>query len=237
MQVLRKQNLEVNHFIIGDQIPVGKYTATCQKVTDGKAIFLLDQYLDKAYQMNRTDTNKGGYEKSDLRSALKNADIDESFMDIKDYMIPFENGDLLRIATVGEMFGYNNNRYDMDDTEQWELMKERKNRIAIRKDEPYEWGWLQNTVKGSSASFAFVNGYGTAAYYGASDSLGVRPVFQLAMNKSGDLVSQSKRSERYPWKKETSELKELMDSYIRSGFTEERAFQIVLTMIENNIKK
>lgn len=37
--------------------------------------------------------------------------------------------------------------------------------------------WLRDVV--SSASFAFVGGYGNAAYYGASDSLGVRPVFPV----------------------------------------------------------
>lgn len=179
MLVLRKQNLEVNHFMIGDQIPVGKYTATCQKVTDGKAIFLLDQYLDKTYQMSHENTNKGGYKKSDLRATLKTANIDDNFINIKEQIIPFENGDLLRIATVGEMFETVNDYYESDYDKQWELMKDRKNRIAIHDNKPYEWGWLQNTVKGSSTYFAAVGSRGGVDCYAASSSGGVRPAFQV----------------------------------------------------------
>ena len=72
MKVLRKQETDISEtasFQIGDQIRLGKYTATCQKVTDKSAIFLLDQYLDKAYRMNPKDTNRGGYEASEFRRA------------------------------------------------------------------------------------------------------------------------------------------------------------------------
>ena len=89
-----------------------------------------------------------------------------------------KNGDLLRLPTVGEMFGYDN-FYEMDDAEQWELMKNRRNRIAERRGEKYEWGWLQNKVKGPSANFAGVDLRGNANTYYASNTFGVRPVFQL----------------------------------------------------------
>lgn len=236
MQVLRKQILEVENFMVGDQIRVGKYTATCQKIDGDKAVFFLDQYLDKAYSMNDTNTNRGGYNQSQLRNNIKNADMDENFVYIREHLIPFNNGDLLRLATIGEMFG-GDDYFDSDDSEQWELMKDRRNRIADRKGEEYEWGWLQNAVKNSSAYFAYVNNYGNAYYVTASNSIGVRPVFQLAKEKSGDLVSHGNKntfSKEALLDKQTSEIKALMDSYVRVGFTKEQAFQIILTIIETN---
>lgn len=181
MKILRKQRLETKNIQIGDQIQVGKYTATCMKLTDKIPLFLLDQYLDKAYPMNYEFTNKGGYEASELRSEFKNILVDENFNMIRDYLVSFENGDLMRIPTVGEMFGQNN-FCEMDNAEQWELMKERRNRIATRDGDLYEWGWLQNKVKGSAASFANVGSLGITNYSSASNSGGVRPVFQLLVH-------------------------------------------------------
>lgn len=93
-------------------------------------------------------------------------------------MVPFKNGDLLRIPYAEEFFGDVDN-YEPSGKKQWLLMKDRKNRIAIREGEAYEWGWLQNKVKSSSAFFAYVNGHGNSDYYHASNSRGVRPVFRL----------------------------------------------------------
>lgn len=182
MNIIRKQTISLDspgEFRIGDQIGLGKYTATCQKVTDKGAIFLLDQYLDKAYQMNSECTNKGGYAASELRQNLKkDFDTDPNFDGIRDYLMVFDQGDLVRIPTVGEFFG-NVDWCVMDYTEQWKLMKDRRNRIASREGEEYEWGWLQNMVEESAANFANVTGYGRANYHAASNSFGVRPVFML----------------------------------------------------------
>ena len=174
MKVMRKQEMETNNIQIGDQIQLGKYTATCQKVTDGKALFLLDQYLDKPYAMNATNTNKGGYGASDLRAEFKNIILDPNFDSIRSFLVPFENGDFMRLPTVGEMFGHN-------DAQQWELMKDRRNRIALREGDEYEWGWLQNEVKESAAHFALVPWDGCSGYLGAAASLGVRPTLQLVL--------------------------------------------------------
>lgn len=178
MNIIRKQELDTNALQIGDQIKVGKYTATCQKVADGKAIFLLDQYLDKPYAMNSQWTNEGGYEASDLRAEFKTIVLDANFDAIRDLLAPFDNGDLMRIATVGEMFGRDDG-YEIDDAEQWELMKDRRNRIALRGGDKYEWGWLQNKLKGSATFFSLVDSYGIPCYYGAIHTAGVRPVFLL----------------------------------------------------------
>lgn len=181
MKALRKQEVTIQtagEFKVGDQIQVGKYTATCQKVTKKGALFLLDQYLDDAYSMNRENTNEGGYEASDLRKKLQKEETLSIFSSIRDMMIPFKNGDLLRIPYAEEFFG-DIDEYEPSGKKQWPLMKDRKNRIAIRKGEAYEWGWLQNKVKSSGASFARVGNVGNAYCSGASDSRGVRPVFRL----------------------------------------------------------
>lgn len=164
---------------VGDRIQLGKYSATCQKITDEGSVFMLDQYLDKPYRMNTTDTNDGGYAGSLLRKELvKDFKTDANFDSIRDLLCPVFEEDLVRIPTVGEFFG-KVDYYEQDDAEQWEMMKIRKNRIADRKGEDYEWGWLQNRVKGSAADFAVVATNGATNCNGASNSGGVRPVLML----------------------------------------------------------
>ena len=102
----------------------------------------------------------------------------EIFSSVREMMVPFENGDLLRIPYVEELFG-NDDYYEPSKKKQWALMKDRRNRIASRKDDEYEWGWLQNKVKSSAAFFAFVSDCGAANCGNASASIGVRPVFRL----------------------------------------------------------
>lgn len=181
MKALRKQEVTIqaaNEFKVGDQIEVGKYTATCQKITRKGALFLLDQYLDMAYQMNHENTNEGGYETSDLRKELQKEEVLNIFSSIRSIMVPFKNGDLLRIPYAEEFFG-DDDDYEPSGKKQWPLMKDRRNRIAIREGDAYEWGWLQNKVKFSSAHFALVDARGYADYANASNSYGVRPVFRL----------------------------------------------------------
>ena len=84
------------------------------------------------------------------------------------------------------MFGhddwYNSGAVEPDDCEQWPLMKERANRIAERKGESYEWGWLQNIRQGSASNFCVVNDGGNAFKWSASNSIGVRPAFLIKLS-------------------------------------------------------
>ena len=163
---------------VGDQIRVGKYTATCQKVSKTGALFLLDQYLDKPQPMN-ADGSGRPYEESDLRKYLQSEEALKVFRQYSERMVAHENGDLLRIPTFSEIFGVEDAEYfEPDGMKQWPLMKDRKNRIAFRKDE-WEWGWLQNKRKGSATGFADVLYGGLASYTSASASLGVRPAFLI----------------------------------------------------------
>ena len=143
MKINRTMTIETNEIQIGDRIQVGHYTATCQALPgEGLALFLLDQYLDKAMQMNEKNTNKGGYQESDLREELNSEKILKDFTGLE--LAPFDNGDLLRLPFYGEMFGhddwYNSGAVEPDDCEQWPLMKDRANRVAERKGESYESG-------------------------------------------------------------------------------------------------
>lgn len=185
MKITRTMTIETNEIQIGDRIQVGHYTATCQKLPEeGLALFFLDQYLDKAMQMNKKSTNAGGYDASDLRKELNTSKILDEFAPLE--LVPFENGDLLRLPFYGEMFGhddwYNSGAVEPDNCEQWPLMKERANRIAERKGESYEWGWLQNIRQGSATSFCTVNANGNANLWSASNSLRVRPAFLIKLS-------------------------------------------------------
>lgn len=183
MIVNRMTEIETNRPKIGDRISVGHYTATCQKLTPKGAIFLLDQYLDEPMAMNARNTNRGGYGKSDLRKSLQSDEVLSIFADIRDCMVPFENGDLLRIPFAGEIFGDKlPNWAEPDGHEQWPLMRNRRNRLTTRCGD-YEWGWLSNMDKTSSTGFCFVNRNGFADGWGASNVLGVRPVFLISLRK------------------------------------------------------
>ena len=61
-------------------------------------------------------------------------------------------------------------------------MKERANRVAERKGESYEWGWLQNKYVQSATFFCAVDTDGGATYWGASASFGVRPAFLIKLS-------------------------------------------------------
>lgn len=84
------------------------------------------------------------------------------------------------------MFGhddwYNSGAVEPDDCEQWPLMKERANRVAERKGESYEWGWLQNNYVRSATRFCDVYHGGNAGTWGASISIGVRPAFLIKLS-------------------------------------------------------
>lgn len=147
---------------------------------DGYLCLLVD-CLPKAYRMNKENTNVGGYCASELRDHMT-SDILALFpAELRDRMIPFANGDLLRLPTEKEIFGCNEyGKAEPESVQQFEPMKSRRNRIAFRgEDESLEWYWLENEVEDSAANFASVNNFGGAYYYHASRARGVRPAFKI----------------------------------------------------------
>lgn len=150
---------------------------------DDGMIFCAVDCLAKEYPMNTKPTNEGGYEACELRKALNGEIINRFPAEIRDRMIPFENGDLLRLPTEKEIFGENEyGETEPDDITQWEPMKLRRNRIAFQgHNGAWEWYWLQNRLRDavSAAYFALVSYHGVADSDGASDALGVRPAFKI----------------------------------------------------------
>lgn len=200
MKVLRKQEIDTANIQVGDQMVIplaelGAFTVTAHKVTDEGVMFIFDDYVTRR-PMNNRNTNKGGFEKSDLKK----------WMDTVLYMaFPEELRDKiygLTLPTVGQIVGHedewDNKNLEPDTNEQLPLMKKCKNRIACFEDQ-LAWGWLRNATKEefSSAYFARVSLDGLSYSGNASDSGGVRPEFWLVKQESRGPVPRS--SDRYPW--------------------------------------
>lgn len=185
MKLFRTNEIDTDTYQVGDVI---SFTLTdgenveamaVKQEQDGMIFCLVDCLADE-YPMNREDTNRGGYWASDLRDVLNGTILNRFPADLREKLLPFKNGDLLRIPTEREIFG--ENIYgETDDYERWEPMKDRRNRIAFQgsKTGTWEWYWLMNRVEGSAAGFASVGYDGGAGFYPASSSRGVRPAFKI----------------------------------------------------------
>lgn len=144
-------------------------------------VFMLLDCLKEECRMNRDDTNDGGYEESHLRDQLATKYLEKFPAALRLNMVPFENGDLLRIPTEREIFGRNIYGEEEPNTvEQFEPMKKRRNRMAFDglngETQAY---WLQNKRVRSATYFCLVSSYGYANYSGASHSNGVRPLYRI----------------------------------------------------------
>lgn len=167
---------------VGDKTTIkldglGEFAATVHKVTDDKVMLIFDDYVAER-PMNESDTNKGGFEYSDLNEWLHT-----EFVKAIPYSIRARLTDVT-IPTVGEMFGWddewNRNYFEADNDKQLPLMKQRRNRVAYYNNE-CECGWLRNATKKefSAAYFAGVGNDGLTYCRGASYSVGVRPEIWL----------------------------------------------------------
>lgn len=155
----------------------GEFTATVHKVTDDTVMIIFDDYIAER-PMNESNTNKGGFEVSDLNEWLHSEVIKALPCSIKERLID------ITIPTIGEMFGWDDewdrNHFEADNDKQLPLMKQRRNRVAYYNNE-CKCGWLRNATKKefSSAYFALVTYLGYATYGDASSSCGVRPEIWL----------------------------------------------------------
>lgn len=144
-------------------------------------VFILLDCLKEECRMNRDDTNDGGYEESYLREQLRTEYLERFPASLRLNMVPFENGDLLRIPTEREVFG--ENRYgeeEPDTVEQFEAMKKKRNRMALDgSNGGTQAYWLQNKRVRSATYFCFVSTSGYAYYGYASNSFGVRPLYRI----------------------------------------------------------
>lgn len=178
MKVIREAELKVKKPEVGDRISVSlpgeDHTVTAVRDEGDGMLFLFDEYLNEARPVNRNGSADGGYDASEMRKFLQ-ALTDVFPKKIRKRMAAFENGDMLRLLTITEMCGVDENFNSCDGQIEW--MKDRRHRIACRKGNEYEWGWMSTVVSG--AFFALVSWYGLANCNYASYALGVRPAFKI----------------------------------------------------------
>ena len=187
MKVKRMIKSDVDTFKVGDIIKVKltdgvKVQAMAMQQEEDGMIFCLVDCLPGEYPMNSTRTNEEGYEESDLRKKLNGEILNLFPAELKAMMVPFDNGDLLRLPTEKEILGENYyGEYESPYVKQWKPMKKRRNRMAFdgSKDENLQWYWLMNKVRESAPSFSLVPYYGNACLSDAAHSHGVRPAFKI----------------------------------------------------------
>lgn len=186
LKVRRTEKLKTDLFHVGDVVRFRLTTGEKVEMLAVKSefdgmIFCFVDCLAAEYRMNENNTNAGGWEESDLRKKL-NGEILSCFPPkIGSKLVPFENGDYLRIPTEKEIFGENKyGEAEPDSVKQWKPMKQRRNRIAFQGlNGAWEWYWLQNPAANSAAGFATVDSGGIAGCGGASDAGGGRPVVKI----------------------------------------------------------
>lgn len=153
--------------------------ALCVAVTGETALFLFYDCLKEEYPLINESGDYPGWDACDLRKTL-NEDILARFpATVRENMIPFPNGDYLRLPTEKEIFGVNEyGEPEPDSVKQFAPMRYRRNRIAFMGAEgEWNWYWLANRSKRYATYACRVSSYGNAYYGGASHSLGVRPLF------------------------------------------------------------
>lgn len=157
-------------------------TGIVLEVNNGIAEMVFKNCLDKERPMNEENTNEGGFEASDLRKALNSEILEDMPTWLREIMVPFENGDFLRLLREKELHGENEyGEPDSEDVKQFEVMKDRRYRIAFRGNTgEWEWYWVENAAVASSTYFALCGSDGDALYGSASNSYGVRPYFLFA---------------------------------------------------------
>lgn len=178
MEVVREIKIKTKKLEVGDRIkiklPKRNYMATAVKDEGDGMLFLFDSYLDEPYPMNRSGSADGGYDASEMRKFLQ-ALTDVFPKKIRKRMEAFENGDMLRLLTITEMCGVDENLDRCGGQIEW--LKDRRHRTACRKGKECELGWTSTVASG--AYFAYVYWDGDASCTGASHVLGVRPAFKI----------------------------------------------------------
>ena len=142
-------------------------------------VFITVDCLKKEFPL----TNGGvyDYENSVVRFAFNGEIFQRIPEEIRERLVPFDNGDFLRLPTEREIFGVNSYGVEEPESvEQFYAMKQRRNRIALlgHNGTP-AWYWLKNRTVASAAGACVVNGNGSAGRGNASNVDAVRPLFKI----------------------------------------------------------
>lgn len=186
MKITRTIEVEGNDFCVGDVIaftltdgePV---EAMAVEQRDNGMLFILVDCLKDEEKWNTKNTTEGGYAASKIRKTLNTKILKRFPAEIRERMLPMEDGDLLSLPYARELFGDETylSATDPEEVKQWPCMKERRNRIAWRGSGTgeFEWYWLRSVS--SAASACIFNSTGTTYTYLTSTANGVRPRFLL----------------------------------------------------------
>lgn len=164
MKVYRTQKIKTENIKIGDQIIIKLkgndiFSATAQKVTEKGILFMFDDCVE-VLPVNKTNTNKGGFEESYLNKWLRDTLLPKFPKKLRKRIVN------ISIPSYGQIFGHDDWYDDVlepDDDERFPLMMSRKNRIADY-DNRAEWYWLRNATKDeySASYFADVSRSGNS---------------------------------------------------------------------------
>lgn len=150
---------------------------------DGDTIlFVFKDAYSEMHCMNEHNSNS---EYDDMKKFLHY--IYNKFPDnIRDRVIDRFDGQFLRLLTVSEVFGKNDDDYTYTSyetyVEQIPYFTKPSNRtccVNLCNDDHSCWWWLVNSVRWSDVSFALVTGAGGPSYNCAWFKQGVRPAFSL----------------------------------------------------------
>lgn len=188
MEVLRSTIVNTKKFELGDII---SFTLTTGEEVKAKAVsktldgmlFITVDCLKDEYPMFKKPKKMGSmqinYFNSDLRHTLNRKIFDTFPEKIKSRMIGMrvdntDEFDMLRIPTEREIFGENlYGEGESVDVRHFCGMENRCERIV------WGWYWLQNRDENDDYYFVIVSHSGCSFHLNASDSNGVRLVFQL----------------------------------------------------------
>lgn len=192
MKVKRITNIDTEVFEVGDIIDF--------KLTDGEKaqamavqqekdgmIFCFVNCLEEEYRANKNiKDGEDNYKTASLREELNSEIFNRFPKELKMLMVPFDNGDFLRLPTEKEITGENYcGEYEDSHINQWIPMKSYKNRVALNgKNRTIHWYWVQNKARGFDFDFVYINYYGYANHGYDYFSGGVRPVFLLKQNNN-----------------------------------------------------
>lgn len=176
-------SLIIKHYEVGDVLDFQQEGKEHIKVllvdrhANGMFVGYSVDCLSELKPMNKENSNRGGYDASDLCKYLNS----NEFMNTLPNRLR-DRVEAVRIPFVEEIFGSDDDYEDINVTvKQLELMKARRNRIAFQGCDSNDWCWywMMNRRKDSAANFAPVYDGGYFDYGYAGSSYGVRPVFLL----------------------------------------------------------
>lgn len=140
-----------------------------------EVVFTFKDIFSEEAPMNKDNTNKGGYDASDMAKYL-DKEIFALLPDDLQAVIKERRGHKLWLFSRREVFGEAGWYICPKDDVYIPYYQNAENRIKLRNGEP-DWWWLASPYEANTADFCYVGGCGDSGPWGASYSNGVVPGF------------------------------------------------------------